>query len=165
MSIQQNINQTLSLASFVMGQTPMAAAKREEVLRQRELKRIGKEIDAVYPEVKNAAEIEVPGNTPEQARAAERALQRNIELQERAYELDPSGERWDALSVAYEEESAFQEKRAEEGRKENARIERARIAREDKKAARELERQKQLGPKGISRELVESRLWKREDKK
>lgn len=40
MSIQQNINQTLSLASFVAGQTPMAAKKREaEVAKQAEARK------------------------------------------------------------------------------------------------------------------------------
>lgn len=148
MSIQQNINQTLSLASFIAGHTPMAAAHREKVLRQRELNRIGKEIDAVGPEVDAAADIKVPDNTPEEAKAAEKALQRNIGLQERAYELDPSGARWSTLSNAYERESAFQEARAEEGRKESARIERARQAEADRAAAAELERTR-LTPSGI----------------
>ena len=143
----------------------MAAVSREEKLRQRELNRIGKEIDAIAPEVEGAADIEVPYNTPEEAKASERALQRNIELQERAYELDPSGVRWESLSYAYEYESAFQEARAEEARKESARIEKAKKAEEDRVAAQRLEEQRQRGPKGLSREAVESRLWNREGKK
>lgn len=40
MSIQQNINQTLSLASFVMGQTPLAAAQREKKAFKAETERM-----------------------------------------------------------------------------------------------------------------------------
>ena len=145
----------------------MAAAHKEDVLRKRELGRLGKEIDAIQAEVDAAADIEVPGNTPEEARASEQALARNIALQEKAYELEPTGERWETLSTAYEKQSAFQEKRAEESRAENARIAEAKKAQEDLAAAAELERARLLGPKGISREAVETRLWNRggEDKK
>ena len=140
MSIQANINQTLSVASFLASQSPLAASHREDVLRKRELNRIGKEIDAIQTEVESAKDIKVPDNTPEEAKASEQALKKNIALQERAYELEPSGERWGTLSTAYEKEGAFQEARAEEGRKESARIEKARKAEEDRAAAAELER-------------------------
>lgn len=167
MNIQQNVNQTLSLASFIYSQTPMAAARKEKQAFDEETKRMGlkagKLVEAaeqaqeeIHPQGRKNPTITGERLNEEEERVA-KMYRDAADLTQSVYERSPG-------QPKYGEVMALREK----GRSFEARVERrkkAKRAEEDRAAATELERQRQLGPKGISREAVESRLWNREDKK
>ena len=179
MSIQQNINQMLSLASFVASQTPMAAARREEAaMRQREkhediaTTKSYEQAKTLYQGVSKAIE------EGEETKLVEESVQDPTDLERRTERFVRAAEDYEARfgtrpplegkpdadivgGEGYNAEAYLKRIKAEPSRREAA----AKKAEADREAAAELERQRQLGPKGISREAVESRLWNREDKK
>lgn len=186
MSIQQNINQTLSLASFIASQTPMAAAHREEVADKKARELASKEADKAV----GTAEIATQ-NLTERERVSQGALlaDQEVEAFQTTHKKPPSGEELDAYSKtsmevwrkAYDKNieafSATQDpkflergfeyigKIENEERKMKAREkDRAKRANASRDAKKELE-ETRLEPKGLSTEAVKSRLWKREDKK
>lgn len=179
MSIQQNINQMLSLASFVASQTPMAAARREEAtMRQREkhediaTTKAYEQARTLYHGVSKAIE------EGEETKLIEKSVQDPTDLERRTERFVRAAEDYEARfgtrpplegqpdadivsGEGYNAEEYLKRVKDEPNRR--------RIAEEkaeaDRLAAQELARKRQLGPKGISQEAIESRLWNREEKK
>lgn len=61
MSIQQNINQTMSVASFLAAQSPMAVARREKQAAAAAEKREDERITKAYKSAKDMYDISSPG--------------------------------------------------------------------------------------------------------
>lgn len=191
MSIQQNINQTLSLASFVMGQTPMAATQREEALRKGEIKRINRSIPASAELDRKVGEGE-PDRVVTETAAASTSLQtgkpipgrkdetdttklahlkmgeeegtRREELARKRFELDPTEENY-RLARDFTEQSYLLHGMAKAGRQAyEKRMAPKKRADADRAAATQLENQRRSGPLARIGEMV-SNLWHRGGKK
>lgn len=166
MSIQQNMNQTLSLASFVMGQTPWGEEQRLKKSFSVETKHMalkaGKLVEAaeqaqkeIHPQGRKNPTLTGERLNEEEGKVA-KMYRDAADLTQSVYERSPGQPNYGAVMAL-----------RGKGRDFEARIDRRRKdkqAKEDAAAAREIENAR-LEPKGLSREAVESRLWKREDKK
>lgn len=164
----------LSLASFIASQTPMAAAKREEAtIKQREkhediaTTKAYEQAKTLYQGVSKAIEEGEETKLVEESVKDPKPLERRTENFLRAaedYEArfgtrptlkgKPSAD--EVAGEGYNAEGYLKRVKEEPSKRKAA----AKKAKADKKAARELERER-LAPKGLSREAVESRIWNR----
>lgn len=168
MSIQQNINQTISLFSLVAGQTPMATARREKKAFDEETKRMGLKANKLVEAAEQAQETIHPQGRKNPTIVGEKLNEEEdrvaqmyrdaADLTQSIYERSPG-------NPDYEKVMALREK----ARGYEARINRRREAQEkaeaDRLAAHELEQARLREPKGISREVIEARLWNKGEEK
>lgn len=100
MSIQANINQTLSVASFLAAQSPMAAARREKqavkMAEQREDERVTKELAYAKEQYKAS----IPGGEGGYKTSTEHRLTPGDEIS--MENLEKFGERYISALDAYE---------------------------------------------------------------
>ena len=87
MSIQSNINQAMSIGAALYTQTPGYAAKKEEALKQKELKTSKAQLEALKPELET--------KLGEDAQPMDKLARKKIEeqanvLRERIFDIEPT---------------------------------------------------------------------------
>lgn len=113
MNIQQNINQTLSIAGMLMSQTPMAATAKEKELEKMRTKQAHQR----YNKATAVAEQAIPESrepTEAEYRVYEMAEGAATEAAEELFKQDPTPETAEQLKLSYEGMEAYQESKEAE---------------------------------------------------
>lgn len=128
MNIQSGINQTLSIASLLMSQTPLAEKARQKQREQEEIKRLGKKVDVASEATDVAFESGIdPKPSEETYQAYETALGKETEARKQLFEANPTPETYKQY-LASEENLQEQKEAAETDRIKKAKEEEKRIA-------------------------------------